>query len=456
MRARVLASPDVQNSENAAGAVEVILVGAGHRSVGYAGYSAMEPGELRVVGIVDPDPVRREAAAAKFEVPADRQYAYVADLPDEPLARAAFNGTMDALHVPTSLELLDKGYDLLLEKPISLDPESLLALQAKADDLGRTVVVCHVLRHAPFYAAIKQRIADGEIGEVLTVDMAEMVSYDHVTAAYVRGRWRSKEECGSSILMAKCSHDMDLMSWFAAPGKPVRATSAGSLRWFTEKNAPAGSGTRCLTDCAIESSCPYSAKRIYVDQYRWSFYAWEVLEHLGRKPTEAEMLESLATDNPFGRCVWRGDNDVVDHQAVTVEFDNGTTGNLTLTTNAARANRTVHIVGTKGEIIGSMEDETFDVLRFDASIEHHTTETVSTHAEADVEGYGGHGGGDMRLVADFVAVLQGREPSLSTTSLADSVNGHLAGFAAEQGRLEGRWVSLDEYREAAAPVVTAG
>lgn len=433
--------------------LDVILVGAGHRAVGYAGYSALAPDELRVVGVVDPDPVRRAAAAAQFAVPAERQFSYVSDLPDTPIARAAFNGTMDALHVPTSLELLDKGYDLLLEKPISLDAGSLLELQDRADRLGRTVVVCHVLRHAPFYAAIKQRIADGDIGEVLTVDLAEMVSYDHVATAYVRGRWRSQEECGSSILMAKCSHDMDLMAWFASPGRPVRATSVGSRRWFTERNAPEGSGTRCLTDCAIEASCPYSAKRIYVDQGRWGFYAWEILEHLGRKPTEEEMLESLRTDNPFGRCVWRSDNDVADHQAVVVEFDNGTTGNLTLTTGSARANRTVHIVGTRGEIVGSMEDESFDVMTFDAGTEHHHTETVSTHADADVAGYGGHGGGDMRLVADFVAVLQGREPSLSTTSLADSVNGHLAGFAAELGRLEGRWVSLDEYRKAPA---TAG
>jgi len=431
----------------------VILVGAGHRAVGYAGYSRMRPDELRVVGVVDPDPVRRAAAAAEFAIPADRQYRYVEDLPAAPLARAAINGTMDALHVPTSLALLDRGYDLLLEKPISLDADSLIDLQRRADELGRTVVVCHVLRHAPFYAAIKQRVAAGDIGEVLTVDLAEMVSYDHIATAYVRGRWRNTEECGSSILMAKCSHDMDLMSWFAAPAVPVRATSAGSLRWFTERNAPAGAGTRCLTDCAIEAECAYSAKRIHVEQNRWSFYAWESLEHLGRTPTVEEKIESLKGDNPFGRCVWRCDNDVVDHQAVVVEYDNGTTGNLTLTGNSARPNRTIHLVGTRGEIVGSMEDERFEVHTFDGGPEHRHVEVVSTSADADVEGYGGHGGGDMRLVADFVAVLQGRSPSLSTTSLHDSVNGHLAGFAAEQGRLERRWVEVADLRAGSAAEV---
>src|SRR5699024_8666989 len=286
-----------------------------------------------VVGVVDPDPVRRESVADRFGVPTDRRYPYVTDLPATPLARAAINGTMDALHVPTSLDLLERGYDLLLEKPISLEPATMLQLQRRADELGRVVVVCHVLRHAPFYAAIKQRLAAGAIGRVQTVDLAEMVAYDHYATGYVRGRWRSLEACGSSFLMAKSCHDMDLMSWFAQPAVPVRATSTGSLDFFTEANAPAGSGTRCVTDCAIESTCAYSAKRLHVDNDWHVFYAWESLEHLGRPATREEKLESLATDNPFGRCVWRCDNDVADRQSVVVEFDNGVTGNLTLTSN---------------------------------------------------------------------------------------------------------------------------
>lgn len=430
------------------GPVEVVLVGLGHRTVAYASYAEHRPDLMRVVAVVDPDPIRRESVGDRFGIPADRRYDYVSDLPDTPLARAAINGTMDALHVSTSLELLDRGYDLLLEKPISLDPGTMLQLQRRADELGRVVVVCHVLRHAPFYAAIKERVAAGEIGDVVTVDLAEMVAYDHYVTGYVRGRWRSIEACGSSFLMAKSCHDMDLMSWFAQPARPVRATSTGTLGYFTEANAPAGSGTRCVTDCAIEETCAFSAKRLHVDNDWHVFYAWESLEHLGRPATREEKLESLATDNPFGRCVWRCDNDVADRQSVVVEFDNGTSGTLTLTTNAAMGNRTVHIVGTEGEIEGSLHDESFTIRRFDAGPDRWTDEVVSTTAPIDDGKFSshGHGGGDQRLVDDFLAVLRGEEPSLSTTALGDSVNGHLAGFAAEQGRLEGRWVDLAELR----------
>jgi predicted dehydrogenase len=409
---------------------------------------------LRVVALVEPDPVRRRAAAELYGIGPDRQYDDVSDLPDQPLARAAINGTMDALHVPTSLVLLEKGYDLLLEKPIALDASGVVALQQRADELGRTVVVCHVLRHAPFYAAIKQRIAAGEIGEVMTLELTESVAYDHMATCFVRGRWRRTDECGSSILMAKSCHDMDLMSWFAEPAIPVRATSAGSRRWFRPERAPEGAGTRCVVDCAIERDCAYSARRIYLENDKHGFYSWESLEHLDRTPTEEEKLASLAGDNPMGRCVWHSDNDVADHQSVVVEFDSGTTATLTVTTTAARGDRTLHIVGTRGEIAGSLVDSTFTVRTIDVASSGYVTETVSVTAPPDADGYAGqgHGGGDLRLVADFLAVLRGREPSLSTTALADSVNGHLAGFAAEQGRLERRWVDLAELRDLVAPI----
>ncbi|HIT76158.1 MAG TPA: Gfo/Idh/MocA family oxidoreductase [Candidatus Avipropionibacterium avicola] len=430
--------------------VGLVLVGLGHRTLGYADYVEQHPDRATVVAVVDPDPVRREAAATRFAVPPERRYALVSDLPDQPLARAAVNGTMDAIHVETSLELLDRGYDLLLEKPIALEPTSMLQLQRRAEDLGRLVVVCHVLRHAPFYAQIKERVAAGQIGTVTSLDMAELVSYSHMATSYVRGRWRSRDECGSSFLMAKSCHDMDLMAWLAAPGRPVRATSTGSLTWFREENAPAGSGSKCLVDCQIEAGCPYSARRIYVELGRHDFYPWESLEHLGVEPTREQKLESLRTDNPFGRCVWRSDNDVADRQAVVVEFDTGAVGTLSLTGTAARGDRTIQIVGTEGEITGSLAEERFEVRRFSADQPRAVVESVSVSAPADAAKYAGHGhgGGDLRLMADFVALLRGGRPTLSTTALADSINGHLAGFAAEQGRLSGRWVELDELRVA--------
>lgn len=117
------------------------------------------------------------------------------------------------LHVPTSVPVLEKGYDLLLEKPFCVSEEQLWKLQETAQRCGSKVMICHVLRYAPFYSAIKRHILAGEIGDIISMQMTEYVSYHHLGVAYLRGKWANESVCGSPILLAKCCHDLDLMMW---------------------------------------------------------------------------------------------------------------------------------------------------------------------------------------------------------------------------------------------------
>lgn len=421
--------------------LRVILVGAGHRTLIYGGYADIAPERMQVVGVVDPDPIRRTAAAAAFDIPEDAQWDGIDQAPSAgEFASAAINGTMDRIHVATTIELLDKGYDVLLEKPIGTSADEVLALAAASARTGRHVHVCHVLRHAPFYRKVREFVLEGVVGRIINIQMAENVAYDHMAVSYVRGSFSQASRSGSTMLLAKSSHDLDLMTWMMSGIAPVRTTSVGSRMFFREENAPEGSGTRCVTDCAIEATCAYSAKRNYIDNDWWPFYAWQSIEHLGPNPTDEQKLESLRTDNPYGRCVWRTDTDLVDHQVVTVEFEGGATGSLSMIGNSALPSRTIHIVGTDGELFGELHDGEITVRRIPSGGPERAL--VETHTVTDGDDM--HGGGDLRLVADFVSVLSGDVPSISTTSLSDSLNGHLIGFAAERARLEGRWVPVHE------------
>jgi predicted dehydrogenase len=125
---------------------------------------------------------------------------------------------------------------------------------------------------------------------------------------------------------------------------------------------------------------------------------------------------------------------VVDHQVVSIEFEDGSTATHNMIGGTAKPFRQIHIIGTHGEIEGEMETGKFHVRHADLRHSKGEKEYVEETVDAQI-GSGGHGGGDLRLVEDFVRILRGRRPSLSTTRLEDSIYGALAGFAADKARL---------------------
>lgn len=420
--------------------ITAIIVGAGHRALLYGSYSLQHPEALRIVGVADPDPIRRKKTAEIFGFGEDMCFESAEALAAVPkCADAVINGTMDTQHVETAIPLLRRGYDMLLEKPFAVSEEEMWELQRVVKETGRKVMICHVLRYAPFYVAVKERLLNGDIGDIINIQATEHVSYHHLAVSFVRGKWGNKEICGAPMLLAKCCHDMDLLMWLKSGVAPRRISSFGSDFQFDPSKKPAGSGKRCMVDCAIEDQCLYSAKKHYIDHPdRWGFYVWDCLEHID-KPTIEDKIESLKTNNIHGRCMWDCNHSNVDHQSVLIDFADGATATLNMIGGTAKPERNLHIIGTKGEIKGVFDDSVFTVRTIDNTNETGwKEEVVDLKIGGDKSGQNGsHGGGDLRLVEDFVRVLQGEEPSISCTSINDSINGHLAVFRAEQARETG-------------------
>jgi len=426
--------------------IRAVIVGAGHRALLYASYAQQHPDELEIVGVADPRPLRRQQVAELYGLAADRCFETAEDLAAVPqFADVAINGTMDHQHVVTSLPLLAAGYDMLLEKPFATYEGELWQLVDAVRRFQRKVLICHVLRYTPFYTAIRQRVADGMIGELVSVQTLEHVSYHHVAVAFIRGKWARRQYGYASMLMAKCCHDLDLIAWMKSGIAPVSVASYGSNYQFRPEKAPEGAGTRCLVDCPIEPTCLYSARKHYIDHpNRWTFYVWEGLEHLNT-PTIEDKIAYLKGDTLYGRCAWKCDMDVVDHQTVAVNFEDGSTATHSMVGGASKASRAIHLVGTRGEIQGVFEDQRFVVRAVDPRPgTEYAEEVVDLSLASDmVGGFGGHGGGDLRLVADFLRVIRGEPPSLSTTTLQDSVAGHLIGLGADRSMEEGRMIELE-------------
>ena len=427
-------STDAQPAEQAP--IKVIIVGMGGRASIYSAVALTNPEHLQVVGVVDVNPEHTRQAQLMFDLPDECCFSTVEELVSVPrFADAAINCTMDRLHVETSLPLLRHGYDLLLEKPYALnDTEGKLIIDC-ARETGRKVMVCHVLRYTPFYRSLRRVIALGTIGDVINIHMVNQVGYQHESVSFVRGKYAREEICGSGMLLSKCSHDLDIMSWLMGDNIPVTISSVGSVLQFREEKAPEGAGTHCLNNCPLERECFYSARRLYIENpMRWANNVWHDTHS---SPTSDEEKEEILRreDNPFSRCVYRCNINIVDHQSVLIHFRDGATGTFSMNGGATMPRRIIHVTGTRGEIHGDFERERFHVRLIDPEAPGGYTERtldISDFQQGDA-----HGGGDRSIVLDFVALLRGERTSPGCPTLEDSIVGHRMVFLAEQSRLAG-------------------
>lgn len=423
--------------------VKVALIGCGHRSEVYASYSLKHPDLMKVVAVVDPRDVRLNKTGDMFSVSKENRFHSVEEfLKAKIVADAVINGTMDAIHYKTSIPLLEAGYNMLLEKPIALNKEELLGIYKTSRKHNCKVMICHVLRYAPFYVKIKELINDGAIGDIIQIVSEENVSFHHMATAFVRGKWRSIKSCGSEIMMAKCCHDLDVISWLKSGVKPTYVSSFGGLYLYTEEKAPKGAGSKCLVDCKVEEDCIYSAKKMYLDADVWGYYSREYLDKFEKKEGEDLLEWSLKENNPLGRCVYKCDNDVMDHQSVMIEYEDGTHATHVLLGGTMRPSRTVHIVGTKAEIYGDITSgeiylRTANIGKKEAGEELYDEQLIKT------DNSGGHGGGDYRLSADFCHFINGSSTSISTTEIGDSIYGHMIGFEADKAMKEKKVVKIN-------------
>lgn len=395
----------------------------------YAKYAQAHPEEIQIVGIAELDEFRRNTVRDMFKIPETHVFESAEALAKVPkFADAVINGTMDEQHVETAVPLLKAGYHMLLEKPFAVNDEELEELIKVVKENNSKVMICHVLRYNKVYLTVKNLILEGKIGDVINIQTVEDVSYHHLSTSFVRGKWGNSKKCHTSMLLAKCCHDLDIMTWLMGDDKPVSVSSVGTRFQFREENAPEGAGTRCLDDCPLVNTCRYSAKRLYLDHpNNWEVYIWRDIEHI-KNPTYEDYKNSLLKSD-YGKCIYKCNNDVVDHQSVLVNFASGATGTHNLAGGSAESIRTLRVIGTKGEIYAEMENKFVTLKEINPTPTTYFDETKINLSHVPDEG---HGGGDEGLMADFVQFIGDGEPSVSCTSIHNSVMGHKIIFLADK------------------------
>jgi predicted dehydrogenase len=465
--------------------VTAVLLGAGGRGFHvYGNYALKNKNSIKFVAVAEPIKSRRVNFAKLHNIPSNRCFESWRELfSEKKLADIAFVCTQDQMHTEPTLLALDKGYHVLLEKPMAHRLTECVKIVQKVEETGRILGVSHVLRYTDFFSTVFNIIKKKLLGDIINISHRENVSWYHMAHSYVRGSYANVEK-SSPMILAKACHDLDLLYWMVG-SLPKKISSFGNLTYFKSENAPQGAPEYCLNNCPVKNTCNYYAPRTYIDiipiiqimqKGKNSFYKfignlrknhiklltflakiippfkrlrywndWPVYYiYTGQEEdySDEAKIEILKTSQ-YGRCVFRCNNDVVDHQVVNIEFENGVTANFTMHGFSEREGRTLRIDGTEATLIGEFHDSNKKLILYN----HFSGEKKIILKQKLSRSTSQHGGGDPKLVDAFLESLKNPNINQPLTNARECLESHLMAFAANESRIKGKMIDMDEFRK---------
>jgi hypothetical protein len=227
-------------------------------------------------------------------------------------------------------------------------------------------------------------------------------------------------------------------------GTCERIASFGSQRYFTPASVGPEVPGRCTDGCPYADECLYYAPRLYLDRLAENPHGFTIsaitLDH-----TRDGVMRALM-NGPYGRCVYRCDNNVVDHQVALMQFEGGQSVSLTMHGASHVEGRTARIDGMRATLLANQARQEIAV------VDHATGQRRLVYVPPIEDG---HGGGDAGLIRTFVGAMRGQRQDVLTTA-RESVESHLLAFAAEEARLTGASIDLPQFRERVAQRLVTG
>lgn len=416
--------------------VSVLVVGAGARGEIYSRYALAHPELMRVVAVAEPRDAYRQQFVEQHNIAPDGIFTDWRDAAAAvKMADAVLICTQDSMHLEPALAFAAQGYHMLLEKPLSPDSQECKEIVAAVERAGVIFSVGHVLRYTRYTQKLKQLLRDNVIGDVVSMQHLEPVGYWHQAHSFVRGNWRNDQNSASMLLQKSC-HDIDWIRYIMDTACE-QVSSFGGLRHFRAENQPAGAADNCL-DCGVESQCPYSAKKIYLGADHKSTPGF--LRVLTPEVSDGNLLAALR-NGQYGRCVYRCDNNVVDHQVVNIQFAGGKTASFTMTAFTRHEDRRTQLFGSHGTLEG--DGRFIRITSFiDDSETVYDVDDLQTVDPAQSSLMSGHGGGDYYLMAHFIDAIRRNDASQILSGPKETLESHLMVFAAERARRESAVIAV--------------
>lgn len=291
---------------------------------------------------------------------------------------------------------------ILLEKPVATSIDHFTKMWHAYKEHNAQVIIGFCLRYTPFYSKINEVIKSGEIGQILVINAEELMS-DDLSMVFNRGDWRPLADRSGGLLLEKCSHDMDIINWFA--DSTVEHVYSNAKRTFLKPRK--GLGPVC-SQCKEKDTCRFRNARV-IEPFETEW------------PRELHEMFSKFNNET---CAYRH-HPYPDHQTVSLTFENGVLCNFTVAQAQTLTRRTIHILGSKGRIYGVLNDNCFTVYKQDVN-GNDTSTVIRVYPDAS-----GHGGGDSVLTNDFFKLLEGN-PNTDRPSLQEGIEAAMICLAADQ------------------------
>ena len=417
--------------------VKVAILGLGSRGATTYGDYLITLNDVKISAICDIDKDKLNFYQNKYHVEKKDCFLNSEDFfKAGKLADILIIATMDQDHYSQAMKALDLKYHLLLEKPIALNLKQCLDIENKALKNNLYVVVCHVLRYSLFYKKIKEIVNSKILGNIININTTENVGYWHQAHSFVRGNWNNSNKT-SPMILQKCCHDFDILNWIIDK-KPLNVSSFGSLSLFKKENAPKDSSNYCY-DCKIQNNCPYNAVKYYVDSIKNDKDLGWPYDVVVLNPTKDKVLAAIK-NGPYGRCVYKCDNNVVDHQIVNIQYEDNITATHTMCAFSKDCYRDIKIFVTRGDLIVNTLNNTIIYHTFVDNKEFVIDVSKLTN---DLSG---HMGGDKLMINELLKLIN-KETSQLDSSIEKSVLSHVIAFAAEKSRInKGVVINLNEFK----------
>ncbi len=387
--------------------LKIGIIGSGHRGRTYINELTKIPEEAVITAVCDTSIERMNLLTDRYKLTEAKKLTSLDEMLSGDLVDAVIITVPDSFHRWAAEKSFAAGKDVLMEKPLAPTASDCRAILKAHRKSGKLMQVGFVLRNTNFYLKVKEILDGGSLGQIMFMHAAEYLGVQHGTSFMTR--WHRKKKNAGTFLLAKCSHDLDILNWLTG-SKPEAVSSFGGTDFFV----PGRGGAKYCSDCSRAGTCPYKVSTEYY-----------FIED-----------EKIAPRNDL--CAFNDDKDVIDNQVVILQYANKIRATFELQLFHQKGTRRITVGGQNGYLDGDFEEN-----RITVKYNNGRKDEIVEIKSADESG---HGGGDLAFTRSFLEAIRtrktsgaGAEAGLAANVIADAI---------EQSRLKMKTIKINskEYK----------